>query len=90
MICRIIAHRTRDEQQRPVVPFNRGYACASMIIYNGSLWHEHGPNETDMPRRSIQGAFIRRTETPALDWRSRMDPETLTRISQLAKYLLGV
>jgi len=64
--------------------------AGSMIIYSGSLWHEHGPNETDMPRRSIQGAFIRRTETPALDWRSRMDPETLTRISPLAKYVLGV
>jgi hypothetical protein len=64
--------------------------AGSMIIYSGSVWHEHGPNETDTPRRSIQGAFIRRTEKPALDWRSRMDPETLTRISPLAKYLLGV
>lgn len=49
-----------------------------MIIYNGSVWHEHGPNVTDAPRRSIQGAFIRRIEKAALDWRSRMRPETLT------------
>jgi hypothetical protein len=64
--------------------------AGSMIIYNGSVWHEHGPNDTDVPRRSIQGALIRRTEKPALDWRSRMDPETLARVSPLAKYLLEV
>lgn len=62
----------------------------SMIIYNGSVWHEHGPNVTRSPRRSIQGAFIRRTDRAALDWRSRMRPETLSRLNPLAKYLLYV
>lgn len=65
-------------------------SAGSMIIYNGSVWHEHGPNVTDAPRRSIQGAFIRRTDKAALDWRSRMRPETLTRLSPLAKYLLDL
>jgi Protein involved in biosynthesis of mitomycin antibiotics/polyketide fumonisin len=64
--------------------------AGSMIIYNGSVWHEHGPNLTDTPRRSIQGAFIRRTERAALDWRSRMRPEVLARLNPLAKYLLEV
>ena len=64
--------------------------AGSMIIYNGSVWHEHGPNITDAPRRSIQGAFIRRTEKAAIDWRSRMRPETLSRLTPLAKYLLDV
>ena len=37
-------------------------AAGSLIIFNGSVWHGHGPNETDQPRRSLQGAYIRRTE----------------------------
>ena len=36
----------------------------SLIVFNGSVWHGHGANGTDTPRRSIQGAYIRRTETP--------------------------
>jgi len=35
-------------------------AAGSLIIYNGSVWHGHSANETAMPRRSIQGAYIRR------------------------------
>ena len=64
--------------------------AGSMIIYNGSVWHEHGPNLTDSPRRSIQGAFIRRTEKAAMDWPSRMSPETLSRLTPLARYLLDL
>jgi phytanoyl-CoA dioxygenase PhyH len=64
--------------------------AGSMLIYNGSVWHEHGPNLTDSPRRSIQGALIRRTEKPAIDWQTRMRPETLSRLSPLAMYLLGL
>jgi ectoine hydroxylase-related dioxygenase (phytanoyl-CoA dioxygenase family) len=64
--------------------------AGSMILYNGSVWHEHGPNVTDAPRRSIQGALIRRTERAALDWRSRMRPESLSRLNPLSKYLLDL
>jgi ectoine hydroxylase-related dioxygenase (phytanoyl-CoA dioxygenase family) len=64
--------------------------AGSMLIYNGSVWHEHGPNLTDSPRRSIQGALIRRTEKPAIDWQTRMRPETLSRLSPLAMYLFGL
>lgn len=64
--------------------------AGSMIIYNGSVWHEHGANLTDSPRRSIQGALIRRTEKSAIDWQARMRPETLSRLSPLAMYLLGL
>jgi hypothetical protein len=40
--------------------------AGSVIVYNGSVWHGHGPNYTGAPRRSIQGAYIRRTEAPAI------------------------
>jgi ectoine hydroxylase-related dioxygenase (phytanoyl-CoA dioxygenase family) len=71
--------------------FNIVSACGpagSMIVFNGSVWHGHGANETDEPRRSIQGAFIRRTEKSGLDLPARMRPETLDRLGSLAKYLL--
>ena len=62
----------------------------SMIVFNGSVWHGHGPNRTDTPRRSIQGAYIRRTEASGENLPARMKPETLDRIGGLAKYLLAV
>src|SRR5438876_59855 len=46
-------------------------AAGSMIVFNGSVWHGHGPNRTDNPRRSIQGAYIRRTETSGETLRAR-------------------
>lgn len=32
--------------------------AGSVIVYNGSVLHDHGPNETGHPRRSIQGAYM--------------------------------
>jgi phytanoyl-CoA dioxygenase PhyH len=63
--------------------------AGSMLIYNGSVWHEHGPNLTNSPRRSVQGALIRRRERSATDWQTRMRRETLSRLGPLATYLLG-
>ena len=62
----------------------------SVIVFNGSVWHGHGPNLTDSPRRSIQGAYIRRTEASGETLPARMRPETLDRIGALARYLLTV
>jgi ectoine hydroxylase-related dioxygenase (phytanoyl-CoA dioxygenase family) len=62
----------------------------SMIVFNGSVWHGHGANETGQPRRSIQGAYIRRTEESRINLPGRMRTETLNRIGSLAKYLLAL
>jgi ectoine hydroxylase-related dioxygenase (phytanoyl-CoA dioxygenase family) len=64
--------------------------AGSVIVYNGSVWHSHGANETDAPRRSIQGAYIRRTEKSGGNLPARMRPETLDRVGSLAKYLLAL
>ncbi len=64
--------------------------AGSMIVYNGSVWHGHAANLSESPRRSIQGAYIRRTEKSHFDFPSLMRPETLRRISPLAKYLLAL
>jgi ectoine hydroxylase-related dioxygenase (phytanoyl-CoA dioxygenase family) len=64
--------------------------AGSVIIYNGSVWHGHAANLSGEPRRSIQGAYIRRDAEPAINQAARIRPETLARISDLAKYVLAV
>ena len=63
--------------------------AGSVIVYNGSVWHGHGANATDRPRRSIQGAYIRR-DARGFDLAARMRPETLARIGPVARELLAV
>src|SRR5882672_10888646 len=41
--------------------------AGSVIIYNGSVWHGHTANSTGEPRRSIQGAYIRRYAPSGID-----------------------
>lgn len=62
----------------------------SVIIYNGSVWHGHTANRSDKPRRSIQGAYIRREAEPAVNQAAHIRPETLERLGHLAKYVLAV
>lgn len=64
--------------------------AGSMIVYNGSVWHGHSANSTEIPRRSIQGAFIRRETRSGENFHTRIKPETLARISPLARYLLDI
>lgn len=67
-------------------------ACApvgSLIVFNGSVWHGHSANRSHEPRRSIQGAYIRRNATSGFDLPSRMRPETLARISPVARYIVA-
>jgi hypothetical protein len=64
--------------------------AGSMIIYNGSIWHGHGANTTTEPRRSVQGSFIRRDAPQAIEFHSRMRPETIERIGPVARYLLAL
>ena len=65
-------------------------SAGSMIVFNGSVWHGHTVNRSGEARRSIQGAYIRRDAESGEDLPARMLPETLARISPLARYLLAV
>ena len=64
--------------------------AGSVIVYNGSVWHGHTANSSGQPRRSIQGAYIRREARSTVNLPARMRPETLARIGPLARYLLDV
>jgi hypothetical protein len=64
--------------------------AGSMIIFNGSVWHGHAANRSNRRRRSVQGAFIPREARAAINQASRIRPETLQRIGELAKYVLDI
>jgi ectoine hydroxylase-related dioxygenase (phytanoyl-CoA dioxygenase family) len=64
--------------------------AGSVIVYNGSIWHGHTANRVGEPRRSIQGAYVRRETELRGDPVAPMRPDTLGRIGHLAKYVLAV
>jgi ectoine hydroxylase-related dioxygenase (phytanoyl-CoA dioxygenase family) len=64
--------------------------AGSVIVYNGAVWHGHTANSSDVPRRSIQGAYIRREAYSGINLHERMLPDTLSRIGSLARYILAV
>ena len=68
-------------------------ACASagsIIVFDGSVIHGHSANLSDGRRRSIQGHFIPRTATVALDYRGRLGPDAVARIGEIGRYVLGL
>jgi ectoine hydroxylase-related dioxygenase (phytanoyl-CoA dioxygenase family) len=78
----------------PLAPYpGEILACGpagSMILFDASTWHEHTANTSPAGRRSLQGTFIPRTGRPATDFVGRMEPETLARLSPVARWLVGI
>jgi hypothetical protein len=64
--------------------------AGSVIIFNGSTWHDHGAHTSSAPRRSIQGAFIPRDGRAGTDFAARMQPGTRARLSPLAYHVLAL
>jgi len=82
----------REGNQRPDDGAH-ALACGepgSVIVYLGSTWHGYSANRSANPRRSIQGAYIPRGGTAAVQWESRLNPEALGRLSQVARRVLAV
>ena len=60
----------------------------TLLVYDGGILHGYGANRTREPRRSLQGAFVRRDISQGVDQRARLKPETAARLDAHAKYLL--
>ena len=64
--------------------------AGSMILFDASTWHGYGANSSPTGRRSVQGTFIPRTGRPATDFPARMQPDTLARLSAVAREVIGM
>ena len=62
--------------------------AGSLLVFHGSTWHGHSANVTDVPRRSLQGAYIPRDGRAATDFAARMPPDRHKHLGPLARYLL--
>ena len=64
--------------------------AGSLLVYNGSTWHDHSANPSREQRRSLQGAFIPRDGCAATNFVARMRPETRARLGPVARYVLAL
>jgi hypothetical protein len=65
--------------------------AGSIVVFNASVWHGYSANKSSTPRRSIAAHFVPREAQASPDDPSQHTrPETLLRISDLAKYVLNV
>lgn len=64
--------------------------AGSVILFDASTWHGHTANTSPIPRRSLQVTYIPRAGRAATDFVARMQPETLARLSPVARYLVGI
>ena len=64
--------------------------AGSMLIFDGTTWHGHGANQTDSPRRSIQGAFIPRNHTAACCWTDELSVAQTHGLPARARRLLSL
>ena len=64
--------------------------AGSVIVYFGTTWHGYSANRSMSARRSIQGAYVPRSGTAAVQWQSRLSAETLSRLSHSARRVLDI
>jgi hypothetical protein len=64
--------------------------AGSLIVFNGSAWHDHSANRSSDPRRSLQGFFVPRDGRAGTDFAARMQHETRARLGPLAQYVLAL
>jgi ectoine hydroxylase-related dioxygenase (phytanoyl-CoA dioxygenase family) len=62
----------------------------SLVLYDGGVLHGYGDNRSRGPRRSLQGAWVRRSLPQAIDQRGRLRSDTVARLDARARYLLDV
>ena len=64
--------------------------AGTVVIFNSHTWHGGTRNQTNQPRRAIHSYFCRRDQPQQLDQSKYITAETLTRIGEVGRYLLGV
>jgi ectoine hydroxylase-related dioxygenase (phytanoyl-CoA dioxygenase family) len=64
--------------------------AGTVVIFNSHLWHGGASNRSDRPRRALHGLFTRRDRAQQTDQQAYLRPETLSRLSPAARFILDV
>ncbi len=64
--------------------------AGTVVIFNSHIWHAGGLNQTDSPRHGMLSYFCRRDQKQLTDQRKFLQPETYDRLSEAARFILGV
>ncbi len=64
--------------------------AGTVVIFNSHTWHGGTLNRTAGSRRALHSYFCRRDQTQQLDQRRWLEPATLVRLSDEAKFILDV
>jgi ectoine hydroxylase-related dioxygenase (phytanoyl-CoA dioxygenase family) len=77
----------RESHAEEVLVTGPAGTCA---VFNSHLWHGGTKNTTDLPRRVLLAAFVRREQRQQVVQRENIHPETLERLTPAQRYLLEV
>jgi len=64
--------------------------AGSVFIFNSHVWHGGTSNQTDRDRRSIHSYFCTSDQPQQIDQKKYITPETLDRIGEKGRHILGV
>jgi ectoine hydroxylase-related dioxygenase (phytanoyl-CoA dioxygenase family) len=64
--------------------------AGTVVVFNSHLWHGGTQNRSDRPRRALHSYFGRRARGQQLDQKKYIRPQTLTRLSPAARFILDV
>ena len=64
--------------------------AGTVVIFNSHTWHGGTLNQSHAPRRAMHSYFCRRDQVQQLDQAKYLRPETATRLSEAARYILAV
>ncbi len=76
--------RAHPEEVKLVAP------AGTVVVFNSHVWHGGTRNESSARRRAMHAYFCRRDQPQQLDQRAYLRSETYARLSEAARYILGV
>jgi ectoine hydroxylase-related dioxygenase (phytanoyl-CoA dioxygenase family) len=92
------SHRS-GKSPRDVMPDVRGAhpdealllgPAGTVVVFNSHLWHGGTLNSSPRPRRALHSYFTRRGNSQQLDQKKYVRPQTLSRLSPAAQFILDV
>jgi ectoine hydroxylase-related dioxygenase (phytanoyl-CoA dioxygenase family) len=64
--------------------------AGTVVVFNSHLWHGGSLNSSPHPRRALHSYFTRRGNSQQLDQKKYVRPETLSRLTPAARFILDV